>query len=704
MALFTTSKPKITVKSLARFPVRVAATDGVQVDKANGVYTFALDLPSLPTNTAVVDATEWTTLVYNTSTQDYETLRLDAIIPDAPEVGSSVDTADTVADFEAYTFNNDVQSVTIHGYTTIGVGGLKVRRVTSEPSHPWKFRSTDRYLPDGSISSVNGGWWEGYAPDGWVNPMQFGALAVGNSGNDDFPAISDMLEYCTYTAVAQGGFSGSAVSIYWPAGLYYSSATIEPTCGVRIRGAINHAVSNEFETKINFPLNTPGMILDYPCDIDGISLVSPDPGAPDNTIHGIEIRKPCRIANVTVARFAGNGFYVNGNSPNVADFVRFDRCYASLCYQSGFYFDGTNSQVCLIENCSAYGCDGFGFRDDSLLANYFVSCHASGCGKGPTSGWVTQGGKTYQAVPVDQNSGVIADTATTTPGTDPAVWYLTSNSALAGVPAYVPGTEYQAGGPYCAMIQWTQFSNCYTEDGQGSSYIAGQLYGGIAGFKKIAYGVGTPFESLTGFKSTREEIPGDAANEDISIQIGGTSNHNPLFVWSVTGADTGLFYAYLEQGDALRVRTTDNQGYFVTCPGSSWQFGSGVSVGSQFGVDYGIALKDYILQFGTTANADYASAGKGWFTFNSNPSSSASPFGWNFTAAGTPGTSQALYAAPYPNLGVTTYGGLPAANSVPAGTTAIITDCNSATLGATAAGGGANRVRVNSDTTNWIIG
>jgi hypothetical protein len=53
---------------------------------------------------------------------------------------------------------------------------------------------------------------------------------------------------------------------------------------------------------------------------------------------------------------------------------------------------------------------------------------------------------------------------------------------------------------------------------------------------------------------------------------------------------------------------------------------------------------------------------------------------------------------------VDTFGNLPAANSVVNGAEAIITDCNTTTLGATAAGGGANRVRVNSDLTNWKVG
>lgn len=40
------------------------------------------------------------------------------------------------------------------------VGGAKYKRVATQPTHELKFRSVDRFLPDGSTSAGNGGWWE----------------------------------------------------------------------------------------------------------------------------------------------------------------------------------------------------------------------------------------------------------------------------------------------------------------------------------------------------------------------------------------------------------------------------------------------------------------------------------------------------------------------------------------------------------------
>ncbi len=46
------------------------------------------------------------------------------------------------------------------GFTTAGIGEAQWMRVASQPSHAGKRRSADRYLPNGTVDSANGGWWE----------------------------------------------------------------------------------------------------------------------------------------------------------------------------------------------------------------------------------------------------------------------------------------------------------------------------------------------------------------------------------------------------------------------------------------------------------------------------------------------------------------------------------------------------------------
>lgn len=64
----------------------------------------------------------------------------------------------------------------------------------------------------------------------------------------------------------------------------------------------------------------------------------------------------------------------------------------------------------------------------------------------------------------------------------------------------------------------------------------------------------------------------------------------------------------------------------------------------------------------------------------------------NLTVSGTVKTTATVFAS------------LPAASTAGAGARSFITDCNTATFLATAAGGGANAVPVVSDGTNWLVG
>lgn len=63
-----------------------------------------------------------------------------------------------------------VNFVRTAGAQAVGDGGEGLyARVDSEPAHDAKFRSLDRYLPNGSTDGTNGGWWE--LKSRVVNPM-----------------------------------------------------------------------------------------------------------------------------------------------------------------------------------------------------------------------------------------------------------------------------------------------------------------------------------------------------------------------------------------------------------------------------------------------------------------------------------------------------------------------------------------------------
>ena len=94
-------------------------------------------------------------------------------------------------------WNTTAQGLRTFGYATVGDGGqAEYFRVASQPSTVARFRSADRYLPNGSIDAGNGGWWE---------------MVI--SGLEDVPKFGVVAGVGSTTAVNN---AVSAASIYFP--------------------------------------------------------------------------------------------------------------------------------------------------------------------------------------------------------------------------------------------------------------------------------------------------------------------------------------------------------------------------------------------------------------------------------------------------------------------------------------------------------
>lgn len=75
-----------------------------------------------------------------------------------------------------------VGALRVSGWAAAGDGGQALyKRVVSQPSHLGRFRSVDRYLPNGTVDASNGGWWE-YADT--ARRGQIGGLALSNNAGD----------------------------------------------------------------------------------------------------------------------------------------------------------------------------------------------------------------------------------------------------------------------------------------------------------------------------------------------------------------------------------------------------------------------------------------------------------------------------------------------------------------------------------------
>lgn len=98
----------------------------------------------------------------------------------------------SIAEASGITVPSDVLSTTVLGYASSAEGLMApFVRVSSEPSHTGgKFRTNDRFLPSGTVSQANGGWWQ-YKPVGAIDARVFGAVFDYNQNVGDASATNN---------------------------------------------------------------------------------------------------------------------------------------------------------------------------------------------------------------------------------------------------------------------------------------------------------------------------------------------------------------------------------------------------------------------------------------------------------------------------------------------------------------------------------
>jgi parallel beta-helix repeat protein len=326
----------IKLKTSSHIPARIVGSTGIDVDRENGVYTLSVNDQFVETATddariyaesAAADAA--------TAATDAATATAQAAIAVAAAATFSPITAtfETKADAEAASVDDLVQQITLMGHTSIGVGAWPAAvRVNTEPSHEGKFRTVDRYLPDGSTSAGNGGWWELKANE--VNPLMFGA--AGDGSTDDTTAVQNALDF-------------GAANVFFAPCTGYSIGVVTPSSNQRLYG--------------------PGLIIQ---DATGANVI--DINNQDNVIvDGLRIQGVVAVADDYDSAASSNTLvYIRGGSTNIT--VR--NCYLTRSQYFGILVE-SGSQIHCVNNEIVECCFGIRFTGvtrGSMTGNIFRDC------------------------------------------------------------------------------------------------------------------------------------------------------------------------------------------------------------------------------------------------------------------------------------------------------------------------------------------
>lgn len=191
----------IHARFLPKYPKNITVTNGLTKNEANGVVTLGFDYKSSEFGAELKQAV-------NSANADAASASADKVSAETASTAAQGSAAeaeswaslaesavvntdasfDLVANAKSATIGASKKAVLTQGYATIGLGAARYRRVASQPTHPGKLRSTDRFAPDGTIDSANGGWWEIAEPI--IDARMLGVVSGSNADSQMTDAIA----------------------------------------------------------------------------------------------------------------------------------------------------------------------------------------------------------------------------------------------------------------------------------------------------------------------------------------------------------------------------------------------------------------------------------------------------------------------------------------------------------------------------------
>lgn len=284
------------------------------------------------------------------------------------------------------------------------------RRAPAQPAHAARLRSTDRFMPDGSTNSTNGGWWE-LAPDVQIiTPPMFGC---GPAVVDNAPGLTDFYAYLeTFSCTANHE------------GLY----------PVRSNVVMGTAVTNADNGENNCSNILGRAMLDVTAPITGAVVTN-------------KMKRGTKIEGIAIG---GGGSLV----------------YANKLFDIGLLFEGS-AQMQNIEHVQVAYAKLFGVflrghgTGNNVFGNNFGTAYIYGCGSGYED---------TASSPATAGAFLQADYSTLTPGGSSGAFYQTTTFQLkpgfslppVAVDTYAMLTFVRVGGEEFPVVSFDRTANSVT--------------------------------------------------------------------------------------------------------------------------------------------------------------------------------------------------------------------------------------------------
>lgn len=531
---------------------------------------------------------------------------------------------------------------------------------------------------DANPTGDAGAWVRSFTGD--VDPRWFGVL-TSNTGAQNDAAMSALFATLRARSSVLGVFYLATEPIKFPQGLFNFNSTIELTDGIWIIEGVGS-------------LDDTGTILKFPSGVTGIRVQRYNTtgasgtraaargsdasqirnlvldGAYTNTeaeAHGIQLRARAVIQNVTISDFEGDGVYIAATAGGAlegnanlfrCDSLRLIRNRDGINVGDAAATADVNAGV--IIHCDASSNRRWGFNDQSFLGNTYDGCHSANNGVtsgGSPSACVNFGGNRYGVIS-GQEVGASTNAPTGTTANNTWWYWISAGGVHANFPNWVSGTTYRAGGGYSALNGNARnvFSGCYHESGQGLSQInapgfvsGGTLDGnifGTGGSIGVATSPGGAIKARRSFMS--EHVNGSGQTYRGAIGDVDATNDMLLGFYHSVSATNWWRWKFVNNNitmDYANGGTT--RPFYITGNVTTDQFGTGAAVPYAFNPvklmigDFGGTIAN-ARRIGMEAAQPAANAhGQGEIWFNRAPAAGG-VFAWRCTAAGTPGTWEAL--------------------------------------------------------------